>query len=914
MQEIRFAGGVVLRSAEGQLLIDGRPAQLGGRAFDVLCALAERAGQLVTKRELMDRVWPDVVVEENNLQVQISTLRRLLGPATIITVAGRGYRLISERESSDSTQAATLAGAEADAAATLTRPTPAAPAAPLLERQDALDALARAIDSAINGRGAVCLVYGEAGIGKSSLCNTFLTGLQGIRVLRGGCEALFSPRPLGPLYDFASHLDVTARGLMGVPDARAELFVRVLESLQREPTVVLLEDLHWADAATLDLVKYLARRIQRTPVLLVLTYRDDELSDQHPLRLVLGDLQQSVIRVPLQALSQQAVEELARQAGRPAEGILATTGGNPFYVTELLEAGGLPATVRDAVRSRVARQPAPVRALLELTSTVPGRIEYWIVEDLIDPDSSAAQEALSSGLLLSDGESLRFRHELARRAVEQSIAPHQLRRLHAQMLDCLQAHPDRPASPVRLLHHAKAAGRAHDVLKFAPLAAKEASGRAAHREAASLYASALEVAGKAASEVRAPLLEACAWEHHMRNETVAARSYYEQALAIWQDLGRLRDQGRAMSRLSRVLWYLGLGDDAARVSQEAVALLERFPDSPEYLQALCEMSRVQMLASHHGSAIEAGSRALALAEQRQDELVMGEVLNNIGTARLAMGEHERGQAMLERSLAFALKNRSDDASQRAYVNLISQLVEHRTYERAEQLFEESSKAFFVRYDADLWYTYSTAWRSRLHFERGRWQDAETDAIYSLARDHRSGSVPLRIPPLLVIARLKAARGDTSADSVLHEVNDLAARTGEPQRLVPAACVHCELLWLQGQELGPAHRQIRIVFDRVRQLGLQYYVDELGYWLWLQGAPVEGVDPVSTRGIQIAGNWRVAADAWRRIGCPLEEGQALLQGDETARAEAESIFERLGATAYLARARSGSKRRSAMTGT
>jgi DNA-binding winged helix-turn-helix (wHTH) protein/tetratricopeptide (TPR) repeat protein len=911
MREIRFPGDIVLRPETAQLLIEGRPAQLGGRAFEVLSALAEKPGQLVTKRELMDRVWPDVVVEENNLQVQISTLRRLLGPAAIITVAGRGYRLVPARDSRSA------AGAESEFVEPAAAPTnppvmAAAPAAPLLERQEALDALARAMDSALRGQGVVCFVYGEAGIGKSSLCNAFIAALRGVRVLRGGCDALFSPRPLGPLYDFIGQLDATVRGLMGLADARAELFAHVLDSLQRQPTVLLLEDLHWADAATLDLVKYLGRRIQRAPVLLVLTYRDDELSDQHPLRLVLGDLQQAVMRVPLQPLSEAAVEELARQAGRPADGILATTGGNPFYVTELLEAGGLPATVRDAVRARVARQPAPVRELLELTSTTPGRIDHWIVESLVDPDGTAVQEALSSGLLLSDGEALRFRHELARRAVEQSIAPHQLRRLHARMLDCLLANPDRRASPARLVHHAKEAGRAADVLKYAPLAAEEASKRGAHREGAALYASALEADGSAAPEVRAALLEACAWEHHMHNDMVTARSYYEQALQIWKDAGRVRDQGRILSHLARTHWYLGHGDEASRLAHEATAMLESFSDSQDYLEALCELSRIEMLASRHVEAIEAGSRALALAEERQDERMMADVLNNIGTARFGLGDSERGQAMLERSLAIAVKNRLDSASQRGYVNLICRLVEGRMYERAEQLFEESAGAFFVRYDADLWDNYSTGWRARTHFERGRWCEAEADVLYALGREHPTGAVTVLIPPRLVLARLKAARGDPGADDVLREVAELADETGELQRIVPASIARCEARWLQDRPCGVALDKARAAFDRSRQLRLQYYVDELGYWLWLQGVPVEGVNPSSARGLQIAGRWREAADAWRHIGCPLEEGQALLQGDPPAIARAEKIFERLGATAYLMRARSASARPSAAT--
>jgi DNA-binding winged helix-turn-helix (wHTH) protein/tetratricopeptide (TPR) repeat protein len=909
MRELRFAGGVVLRPDEGSLLIDGRPAQLGGRAFEVLCALAERPGQLVTKRELMDRVWPDVVVEENNLQVQISALRRLLGPAAIVTVAGRGYRLLPPAG-----PAADVQPPEAASAQPVPGAAPAASGPPLLERQDALAALGRALESALDGRGGVCLVYGEAGIGKSSVCNAFVAGLRGVRVLRGGCEALFSPRPLGPLHDFVGQLDAAARGLMGLAEARGELFVQVLESLQSQPTVLLLEDLHWADAATLDLVKFLGRRIAHAPVLLVLTYRDDELSDQHPLRLVLGDLQQSVTRVALQPLSRDAVEELARQVGRPADGILATTGGNPFYLTELLEAGGFPATVRDAVRARVARQPAAVRALLELTSTAPGRVEHWVVEQLADPDGSAVQEALSSGLLVSDGDTLRFRHELARLAVEQAIAPYQLRRLHARMLDTLQANSERPVPPARLVHHAKAAGRTADVLKFAPLAAAEASGRGAHREGAALYASALEAADGAAPEVRASLLEALAWENHMSNQTGAADAAYQQALQIWTQLGRVRDQGRAISHLALTRWYLGHGEQAARFAHQAAALLEPFSDGPDYLEAMCELSRIEMLASHHAEAVDAGSRALALAQARQDERIMAEVLNNVGTARFAIGERSEGQAMLERSLAIAVKNRVDNAAQRAYVNLICQLIENRMYERAEQLFEESATAFFVRYDADLWDNYSTGWRARMHFERGRWRQAEADALYAIGREHPAGAVTIRIPPRLVMARLKAARGDPDADAMLRQVTALAEATGEPQRRVPAAVVRSEACWLKGEPLGAALDAARDLFEQCRRLRLQCYVDELGYWLWVHGVAVGGVDAGGARGLQVAGRWREAAEAWRRIGCPLERGQALLQGDAAAVGEAAAIFEALSATAYLTRVRSPSTRPSALTST
>jgi len=914
MQEIRFAGGAVLRPRDSQLLVEGRPAQLGGRALEVLCALAERPGELLSKRELMDRVWPGLVVEENNLQVQISTLRRVLGPASILTVAGRGYRLVTQEENGLSNPGAPRQARQTPGSGQAAAPIPPASATsalssvsviPLLERQQALQALGSALDAALAGAGAVCLVYGEAGIGKSSLCNAFVARLEQVRVLRGGCEALFSPRPLGPLHDFVGQLDADARRLLGAEEARAELFAHVLACLQRQPTVLLLEDLHWADAATLDLVKYLGRRIQGASVLMLLTYRDDELSAEHPLRQVIGDLQQAVRRIALRPLSQAAVQEMARQAGRSAEGILATTGGNPFYVTELLEAGGLPATVRDAVQARVARQPAPVKALLELTSTVPGRIEHWVVESLVDPDGSAVQEALSSGLLQSDGDALRFRHELARQAVEQSIAPHQLRRLHTRMLECLQAAAGRSTAPARLVHHAKAAGRSADVLKYAPLAADEATRRGAYREAAALCESALELADALAPEAKAAILEASASANQLSNGMTRAMSDYQQALDIWKRLGRLPDQGRVMCRMSRTFWYLGQCENGRQFAREAAALLEGSPDSVEYLEALSEISRGAMLSSHYREAIEVGGRALALAEKLQEERFQAHILNNIGAARFAIGDEAGGLPMLQRSLALATRHRDEDAAARAYINMVCQLIECRKYGPAEQLFEQSGTAFFVSYDLDVWEIYSSGWRARAHFERGRWAQAQDDASQVLGRLYPLGAKTLRIPSLLVLARLKSARGDQDANASVDEALQTAFSTGELQRIAPATALRCEALWLQGRALGDFAAEAHAALEQSRNLENPAFVDELAYWLWLHAEldAVQAADAGGARGLQIAGRWREAAQAWRQIGCPLEQGQALLQGDGPAIDEAEKIFETLGARAYLARARS-----------
>ena len=410
------------------------------------------------------------------------------------------------------------------------------------------------------------------------------------------------------------------------------------------------------------------------------------------------------------------------------------------------------------------------------------------------------------------------------------------------------------------------------------------------------------------------MLEARAWEAQMSNQVTDSLSCYEEALSIWRTSGRVLDQGRVMSRMSRTYWFLGRGEDYSRFAREAEGLLENFSDSREYVEALAEISRSAMLASRYPEAIESGSRALAAAEQRGDERLIAQTLTDLGTARLAIGEKALGQAMLERSLAIAVKIRDEEATPRAYNNLICLLVDYRMYEPAERLFEESAKAFFVRYDADLWEGYNTGWRARTHLERGRWREAEADAMSVLSRQYPSASVTITIPSLLVMARLKAARGDSGAEDVLPLAIELAAGTKEPQRILPAAIVRCEAVWLKGADLGPASGELKSAFERAKQIGCQYYVDELGYWLWVHGVGVDGVDSASPRGLQIAGRWREATDAWRRIGCPLEQGQALLQGDASARAQAERIFERLGATAYLTRARSISARPSAVTST
>src|SRR5262249_16847609 len=149
------------------------------------------------------------------------------------------------------------------------------------------------LERACAGSGRIALICGEAGIGKTTLIREFVARQKlSQRVLWGGGEALFTPHPLAPLYDIAREAGDAFRNALANAASREAIFSTALDQIARPrlPTIVIFEDVHWADDATLDLLKYLGRRLQRLSVLLVLSYRDDEIGFHHPLRSVLGDL------------------------------------------------------------------------------------------------------------------------------------------------------------------------------------------------------------------------------------------------------------------------------------------------------------------------------------------------------------------------------------------------------------------------------------------------------------------------------------------------------------------------------------------------------------------------------------------------------------------------------------------------
>jgi predicted ATPase len=383
----------------------------------------------------------------------------------------------------------------------------------LLERDSYLESLEASWTDLANGHGRLVLLAGEAGVGKTALVRDFCDRRRPrARVLWGGCDGLRTPRPLAPFVDIAAVTGGAFAETVGRGERPAGCFAALCDELAVvQSTIVVIEDLHWADEATLDVMTMLGRRAEIVPALVVATYRDDELAADHPLRSVLGELRSGsgVRRLGLAPLSLDGVEALTAAAGVDAAGLYRVTAGNPFFVTEVLAAGGadIPVTVRDAVLARAGRLSSEAGRLLEAAAVVPGRVDLTLLAALASDLIDQLEECLASGILTAGQTDVAFRHELARVAIEESIPPNRRVALHRAALVALEARGGESPDSASLADHAEAAGDQEGVLRWAPEAAGRAARGGSHREAAAQLARALRFGDGLSVKRRAELLQ-----------------------------------------------------------------------------------------------------------------------------------------------------------------------------------------------------------------------------------------------------------------------------------------------------------------------------------------------------------------------------------------------------------------------
>jgi hypothetical protein len=345
----------------------------------------------------------------------------------------------------------------------------------LVERDDVLAALRELVDDASTGAGRLVLVGGEAGVGKTTLAGALTAEARdGTVVRRGACDSLSTAEALGPLLDAAPEIADALADESTL--SRPRLFRRIQDVLCQSPTLLVLDDVHWADEATLDLLRFVGRRIDRWPLTIVATFRADEVGPAHPLTVVMGDLVTvpGVVRMQLPPLTLDGVRRLVDEAGSqidPAE-LHRRTGGNPFYVTEVLAAASeeVPGTIRDAVMARNSRLSGPARSVLGAAAVLAQRVDVDLVLDVSGQSVEAVDECLAHGVLVADGSTVGFRHELARLAVASTLSRADVIDLNARALAELQRRGS--TDDRRLAYHAAGCGDRAAVAQYAPRAAE----------------------------------------------------------------------------------------------------------------------------------------------------------------------------------------------------------------------------------------------------------------------------------------------------------------------------------------------------------------------------------------------------------------------------------------------------------
>jgi DNA-binding CsgD family transcriptional regulator len=760
----------------------------------------------------------------------------------------------------------------------------------LVERQQELDRLTALAADAEEGSGRLVLVGGEAGIGKSALLGARAASFAGrLAIRRGGCDGSGPRSPLGPLLEAVPEL---AEGLGESADRRV-LFQR-LRGVLAEPTLLVLEDLHWADEATLHLLNHLGRRLTGLPLLAVASFRDDEVPEGSLLAVLLGDLATAsgVQRMTLAPLSPQGVRRLVEAAGSPldADELWRGTEGNAFFVTEVLAAGGpeLPASVRDAVLARTARLSPEARRVLAAAAVLADRAALRLLTRISGAPPEAVDECVRAGMLVPGRDGLAFRHELARRAVDQATPPGARARLHAVALQELRAEGDDDA---RLALHAEASGDRAAVLASAPRAAARSARLGAHREAAELYRLALRAAGSSHPR-RAELCEALSYECHLTNQVHEAFTARQDALRTAMEEGDRLAVGRHRRWLARLSWFLGRHADEVRFAREAVATLADADEGHELAMAHATLAGAHMHAADTAGAVAEGERALVLARRLGDVDVEMHALATVGTALAGRDDAPEGWRLLRRSLELALHHDADEHAGRAYLNLSALALLNRRYPLIDAQLPEAL-AYCEERDLDAFGIQVLLGGARSFAEQGRY--AEADELLARLR-HRPSQSPInRMAVHHVTGQIAARR--TGERGRLEESWRLAELSGEEQQIVPATQSLAEADWIAGHP-----ERIAAEIDRAWPLaavqGNPWSLGELSWWLSRVGrcreAPVPVAEPFR---LMLEGAWHAAARRWSEIGCRLWVAYALGNSPDPADGRrARAIAEEIGAVA------------------
>jgi DNA-binding CsgD family transcriptional regulator/tetratricopeptide (TPR) repeat protein len=775
----------------------------------------------------------------------------------------------------------------------------------LIERTEQLSVLNDRYQQLESGQGHTVFLMGEAGAGKTSLVNQFIKNVgSSVVTYIGACDSLFTPRPLGPLYDIADQIGSDFFALLKDEKDRALIFASLLQKLSEpsSPIIMVFEDIHWADEATLDLIKFLTRRINRHKCLFLLTFRNDEVHLANPLKTLFGDLPPgNFSKMHVKGFSKEIVDQLASKSGYTSgDKLYALTGGNPFYVMEILATYslGIPDRVKDSVLTLFNARLGNTKKMWELLSILPSSgIDLDIAKQIENEFGNCIDDCISSGVIVSKPGHLSFKHELFRLAIEESLTPAKRKSLHKKMLDLTLESPSGKTKLAQLVHHARYAEEWKLVAKISPQAAREAVTLGAHIEASKLYATAIEFTDKE-DEVLAELCERHAYECYLTNQINEAIASQRNALEIWRDRKVSLKIGDTLRFLSRLLWYQGTRDEAMSFALEAVTVLENGYPTRERALAYSNLSQLYMLGGYQKETLDWGQKAIDLATKLEDHEVLSHALNNIGMVLLTYNVPE-GEIKLYQSLTVALENNLHEHVGRAYTNLSSGFVTSKSYKKAFTAFDAGLK-YCEAHDLDSWRYYMLSQKCKLLLETGEWSEAETLALSLYSNSFHPNIV--RIGSIEVLALLNVRQGKfEEAGHLISEGKRLAAPTHEAQRIIPILCAELELCWIKGDPI-PAAEITSAENTLFPEKQNSWHYTKLAYWKYKCGMLSDeesGANFIGPFRFEYQGNWEAAIEKWNESGCVYEYALALFQGNEEQQRLSLKILNILSASATYA---------------
>ena len=774
----------------------------------------------------------------------------------------------------------------------------------LADRDHELGEIIARADDARAGRGGIVLVSGESGAGKTSLVEAFVDRwVRDERVLWGACDPLPTPRPLGPIHDVAHRLSTATQSVLAESAQSYDIFDALYDDLRCAPSVLVLDDLQWADHGTVDLLRFVLRRVAQTRSLIVGMLRDDEVRVGHPMRALLGDVARSprAVSVPIPPLSLQAVQRLAGESGVDPGWLHRVTGGNAFFVGEMLEHrhttdAELPTTVRDAVLARTSHLDARAWDALNLLSCSPGAVPDRLLTGL--GVTLPALRALSdAGLIRRSQRGVAFRHDLCRMAISSVIPPGAGPGLHRRLLDAYESTP--LADPAVLMHHALGADDADRIRRAAYDAGAAAARTGAHTQAAEFFTIALDHGGAPTARQEADLLELLAWELYLVDRLDDAINACGRASRIRDELGESAALSADHHSLAVYQWYNANRGLAESHLAQAVSVLDADTDDADELVQLGHAFAMRGYLAGHASDLEGAaqflSRASDLARMTGDVELTTRVrlIENYGV--VLTGDDSGRDEIL--SILRAGPKHIDELYSGGWSTITYLDVEQRRLDVAAELLDVSIP-LMLEHDLPICRVWQIGSRARLELMVGEWDDAATDADYVL----EAPSAPLaRTWPSLIRALVGLRRRGVAADP-LDDAWHLACRFGEPMRILPVAAAIAESSWLTGESDARLDRA-RDLLAGGPTLGLEWSRGELAVWLRRLGETVDANAVAEPYRLVLDGAYAAAADEFHRLSMPYDAALALVDSsDPDDAARALDILDRLGADAVASKVR------------